>query len=88
MKLLKFYADWCGPCKILTKMLEEEDFGVEIEVESIDIMGDDPRIAKFGVRAIPLLVVVDEEGNPIREVTGAQKAQTLREFICPTTPQF
>ena len=57
-RVLKFYADWCQPCKMLSKTLEEIQTDVIIESINID---DSMEIAQeFGIRGVPTMVMLDE----------------------------
>lgn len=58
MKLIKFYATWCGPCKSLTAMLEDMD--LPYEVQEVDIDKDMDTALKFGVRSVPTLLLVND----------------------------
>lgn len=79
MKLLKFYADWCQPCKMLSRVMEDMDIG--IPVENIDIDKDMNTAMHYGVRGVPMLVLVDEHGNTIRTKTGLLNEAQLNQFL-------
>jgi len=79
MKLLKFYADWCGPCKMLSKVMEGME--LNIPVDNIDIDKDSDAAIRYGVRGVPMLVLVDEHGNTLRSKTGLMSASELTTFI-------
>ncbi len=56
--LIDFYAEWCGPCKVLTPQLEvlSEEFEGKAKIVKINIDQDPELSAQFGVRSIPSLL--------------------------------
>lgn len=66
MKLLKFYADWCGPCKQQSKLLK--DF--PIEVQSINIEEEEELTEKYNVKNLPTLILVDDNNNELTRFHG------------------
>jgi len=79
MKLLKFEASWCGPCKQLSKVLE----GMELPwpVCPIDIDESRDIAVEYGIRGVPTMILMDENDNIIKKVTGAlSKSQIIQEF--------
>ena len=57
MKVLRFTASWCQPCKMLAKTLEDVDTQIPIEVIDID---ENQQIAMdYGIRGVPTLVMID-----------------------------
>lgn len=79
MKALKVYADWCGPCKALTMTLNEMDNLPEIENVNID--GNIALAARYSVRSVPTLILLDEDGNELKRMTGNQPKEKLVEFF-------
>ena len=77
-KLLHFYADWCGPCKMLEPTLKEIE--EEIEIEHINVDDNQEIAEKYGVMSIPTLILVKNEEEIARNV-GACDLQFLRDFI-------
>ena len=76
--LLDFYADWCGPCKMVAPIIHEiADENDNVVVGKINV-DDEPDLAmKFGVMSIPTLVVM-KNGEEANRATGARaKAQIL-----------
>lgn len=59
--LIDFYADWCGPCKMLAPILEEvEREAADAKICKINIDDEPELAAQFGVMSIPTLVVMNE----------------------------
>lgn len=79
-KIIKIYADWCGPCKVLEKMLVESN--VEHESVNIDSPDGEGLSLKYNVRAIPTMLVLDEGGNLLRKMTGLPATpEDLMKFV-------
>ena len=78
MKILKFQADWCEPCKALTKLIEEIDTKIEIEV--IDIDKEPLTTTKYGIRGVPTLVKIDEN-DIVDRITGYKNKKQIEDFI-------
>ena len=84
MKVIKFYADWCGPCQTyksqwnkVVEELKDED----IEFLDINVDKDDTGLAgKHKVRSIPF-TVVELEGGKVKSKTGLLTSNELKEFI-------
>jgi len=79
MKLLKFYADWCGPCKMLSRVME--DVTLPYPVEEINIDNDQALAIKYGIRGVPTLVLVDDNNNEVRRVSGMLMESQLTAFV-------
>ena len=77
--LLDFYADWCGPCKMLSPVLHElaEEKSGTLKVGKVNVDEQPDLAAEFGVMSIPTLVVM-KEGRIVQQAMGARpKAQIL-----------
>lgn len=83
-QVIKFYADWCGPCKIygptFTKVREELESN-EITFLEINVENDPDNLSgEYGVRGIPHTVVIPEEGEP-KSQSGRLEVEELKKFI-------
>lgn len=77
--LIKFSAEWCGPCKafspVVKKVTEEND----IHLQEIDIDKDYDLAEKYGIRAVPaMLSMID--GEPQELLVGAHNEEAVKEF--------
>ena len=64
--IVDFYADWCGPCKIVAPVLEElsEDFNGKLNVYKINTEEEQELASVFGIRSIPSFLFVPVSGQP------------------------
>ena len=77
MRLLKFEASWCQPCKALTKVMDEMTF--PFYVEKLDIDTDNTAAMEYGIRGVPTLILLDENNNIVKRLNGFQTKQQLTE---------
>ena len=80
MKLLKFSASWCGPCKMLSKTIEQVKDELDCDIVEIDIDDDFETANKFQIRGVPTLVLMDGETEVARK-TGSMSAAELKNFV-------
>ena len=78
--LVDFYADWCAPCKTLSKQLDQYINEVtSVKVVKINVEEDQDTPAEFGVRSIPALFYM-EDGKIINKSIGVKTLEQLKEF--------
>ncbi|THE63150.1 thioredoxin [Salinadaptatus halalkaliphilus] len=78
--LVDFYADWCGPCKMLEPVLEELARETEGVIAKVDVDEHQQLAGTYGVRGVPTLVLF-ADGEQVEQHTGALPADRLRDLI-------
>lgn len=81
MKVLKFYATWCAPCKGLSMVVNGIKDQVEIPFEDVNIEEQMDLAAKYGIRSVPTMVIVNDEGVEIKRQSGMLNEEQLLAFI-------
>lgn len=81
MKLLKFYAGWCGPCKTQTAIIKAAGDKITVPVEEVNIDENVFMSSQFAVRSIPTMVLVDEKDKEIKRHVGVLKEQELVDWL-------
>jgi thioredoxin 1 len=79
MKVIRFTASWCQPCKMLAKNLEEIKTNIPIEIVDIDENQD--AAIEYGVRGVPTLLKIDENNNVIAKQVGMTSLKQLQEWF-------
>ena len=80
--VIDFYADWCGPCKMVHPILVElsKEYEGKIRIYQIDTEAEQELAAAFGIRSIPSLLFCPSEGQP-QMAQGALPKATLKKAI-------
>jgi len=80
--LIDFYADWCGPCKMVAPILEElsEEFGDKIHIYKVDTEAEQELSAVFGIKSIPSMLFIPMGDQPKMQA-GALPKNALKEII-------
>jgi len=81
MKLLKFYAPWCQPCKGLSMVIEGAADKIAVPIEDVNIDEDIDTAIQYGVRSVPTLILVDENGIAVKKNVGALNESQLLDFL-------
>ncbi|MDJ0908591.1 MAG: thioredoxin TrxA [Woeseiaceae bacterium] len=80
--LLDFWAEWCGPCKMIAPILDEAavEYADRLAVVKINIDENPNTPQKFGIRSIPTLMIF-KDGAPQAQKLGAMSKSQLTEFL-------
>ena len=80
--LVDFWAEWCGPCKMIAPILEEvaKDYEDRLQIVKINVDENQDVPAKFGIRGIPTLILFKNGANAAQKVGALSKSQ-LTAFI-------
>ena len=78
MKVLRFTASWCQPCKMLAKTLE--DVETQIPIEVIDIDENQGLAMDYGIRGVPTLIMLDGDIE-VKRVSGMLMKNQLSEWL-------
>jgi thioredoxin 1 len=75
-----FYAEWCGPCRMMESIVAELAAETDATVAKVDVDDLPPVAAEYDVRSIPAFVVF-EDGEPVERLVGMQEKADLRDAL-------
>jgi thioredoxin 1 len=80
--LVDFWAEWCGPCKMIAPILEEiaDEQGDAIQIAKLNVDEAGEVARRFEVMSIPTLILF-KDGEPVKRVVGAKPKQALLDDI-------
>lgn len=80
--LVDFWAEWCGPCKMIAPLLDEvaDEYEEKLAIVKVNVDENPSTAQKFGIRSIPTLILV-KDGAVQAQKLGAMSKSQLAEFI-------
>lgn len=77
--LVDFFAEWCGPCKMMSPILKEvkDTLGDAVSILKIDVDKNQPLAAKYRVRGVPTLIIYKKGGQVWRQSGAIQKNELV-----------
>jgi thioredoxin 1 len=80
--IIDFYADWCGPCKVVAPILEElaKEYDGKLDIYKIDTEKETELASVFGIQSIPSLLFVPKDGQPQMAMGALPKETFVKAF--------
>lgn len=85
--LVDFWADWCGPCRMLAPTIEEiaKEFEDKIKVVKVDVDANQQSAQKYNILSIPTVILFNK-GEPVAQMVGVQPKERFEEEIRKIIP--
>ncbi len=80
--LVDFYADWCGPCKMIAPIVEElaQEMQGQAHIAKLDVEHAQNVATKYGVHSIPTIILF-KDGQEVKRVVGVKGKEDLKKLV-------
>ncbi len=80
--LVDFYADWCGPCRMMSPVIDDiaKELEGKVKVGKVNVDNNQELAIKYDVMSIPTIMVF-EKGNPVKTFVGVTDKQEILEVL-------
>jgi thioredoxin 1 len=90
--IIDFYADWCGPCKMVAPILEElsKEYEDKLVIYKVDTEAEEELSGVFRIQSIPSILFIPTEGTPMMQAGALPKhvlKEVIEEQLLKTSPQ-
>jgi len=79
MKLIKFSAQWCSPCSVMTALMKHNN--IYDKFEHVDVDENAELVAQYKIRGVPTIILADDDGNVVRSISGNATADQLLAIV-------